>query len=587
MKKRLAVPIILGAFILIGFGVLHSHQSAEDAKFAKLVDNYLDEYWKMFPSAGSMAGFAKYDAKLEDFSESNIEKHLANVDKISAEVVNKIARDKLSPVVQLDLDLFRNLIDLGQYRLEKIAPQQLNPIFYNDVILNSLRSLLTGAAPLDTRLKNAAERMKALPGFLKQAKENLTTPPKEYTDEAIRQFAGILDFYKTEAPKQMESAAADVKTKFQAEWTKAVAALDDYQKFLQGDLLAKSTGSFRMGEAHQRLLQLTTLGNIPLNDLVARAQADYKNIRREMLKISAQFYKIMDPKFNVETVQNVTEDQLTNNIVPHVLDRIKTEQPAKAEVMDRIKAAVSEIQAFIEKTKIIELPSDAIVLETMPALQRNQLLVSLLTSNPYEQGGVYKVYLNPIAETLEGDQAQGFLDEYNNYFLKMWTLVNIFPGPFVPTVSTRKNSSLMQKFIPNEGLNRGWPVYAADLFIPAGFGNYDLKLLLNHLKLQMRPSIDFLIEAQVQEGNWTKEQAIRLMTGTGFRTAVEAERTWNTIVLHPLQSMYAYIGYQEILDIEVEYKKAKGDAFSKKEFMQKLLSFGSLSFRELRTKVLS
>jgi uncharacterized protein (DUF885 family) len=103
----------------------------------------------------------------------------------------------------------------------------------------------------------------------------------------------------------------------------------------------------------------------------------------------------------------------------------------------------------------------------------------------------------------------------------------------------------------------------------------------------MRPSIDFLIEAQVQEGNWTKEQAIRLMTGTGFRTAVEAERTWNTIVLHPLQSMYAYIGYQEILDIEVEYKKAKGDAFSKKEFMQKLLSFGSLSFRELRTKVLS
>jgi uncharacterized protein (DUF885 family) len=587
MKKKLALPIILGAFILIGFGVLHSHQNSEDAKFAKLVDNYLDEYWKMFPSAGSMAGFAKYDAKLEDFSEGNIEKHLAATDKISAEVVNKIAKDKLSPAIQLDLDVFRNLIDLGQYRLEKIAPQQLNPIFYNDVILNSLRSLLTGSAPLDARLKSASDRMKALPGLLKQAKENLTTPPKEYTDEAIRQFAGILDYYKTEAPKSMESAAAEVKTKFQTEWTKAVAALEEYQKFLQGDLLAKSTGSFRMGEAHQRLLQLTTLGNIPLNDMQAQAQADYKNIRREMLKISAQFYKIMDPKFNVETVQNVTEDQLTNNVVPHVLDRIKTEQPTKTEVADRINAAVAEIKAFIDQTKIIDLPADPFVLEMAPPLQRNQRLVSLLTPSPYAQGGDFKVLLNPIAETLEGDQAKGFLDEYNNYFLKMWTLVNVYPGSFVPTVSTRKNSSLLQKFIPNEGLNRGWSVYAADMFIPAGFGNYDLKLLLNHMKLQLRPSIDFIVEVQVHEGNLTKEQALRLMTATGFRTAGEAERTWNTIVLHPFQTMYAYLGYQEILGIEADYKKAKGDAFSKKEFLQKILSFGSLPFRELKTKVLS
>jgi uncharacterized protein (DUF885 family) len=125
------------------------------------------------------------------------------------------------------------------------------------------------------------------------------------------------------------------------------------------------------------------------------------------------------------------------------------------------------------------------------------------------------------------------------------------------------------------------------MFIPAGFGNYDLKLLLNYMKLQLRPSLDFIVEIQVHEGNMTKEQALRLMTATGFRTAVEAERTWNTIVLHPFQSLYAYLGYQEILGIEADYKKAKGDAFSKKEFLQKLLSFGSLSFQELRTKVLS
>ena len=203
------------------------------------------------------------------------------------------------------------------------------------------------------------------------------------------------------------------------------------------------------------------------------------------------------------------------------------------------------------------------MLEPTPPLQRNQRLVSLLTPSPYDQGGAYKVYHNPVAETLEGDQAKGFLDEYNNYFLKMWTLINGFPGSFVPTVSTRKNSSLLQKFIPNEGLNRGWSVYRP-MLIPAKIGNYDLKLLLNYMKLQLRPSIDFIVKIQVHEGNMTKKQALRLMTATGFRTAVEAERTWNTIVLHPFQSLYAYLGYQEILGIEAEYKTAKGEAFSRK-----------------------
>ena len=57
------------------------------------------------------------------------------------------------------------------------------------------------------------------------------------------------------------------------------------------------------------------------------------------------------------------------------------------------------------------------------------------------------------------------------------------------------------------------------------------------------------------------------------------------IVLHPCEAAYAYIGYQEILDMEKDYKAAKGDSFSKKEFLNKLLSFGPLPLHILRTKI--
>jgi hypothetical protein len=38
--------------------------------------------------------------------------------------------------------------------------------------------------------------------------------------------------------------------------------------------------------------------------------------------------------------------------------------------------------------------------------------------------------------------------------------------------------------------------------------------------------------------------------------------------------------------MEKEYKNLKGDAFSKKEFLQKLLSYGALPIRHLKKKIL-
>jgi uncharacterized protein (DUF885 family) len=83
----------------------------------------------------------------------------------------------------------------------------------------------------------------------------------------------------------------------------------------------------------------------------------------------------------------------------------------------------------------------------------------------------------------------------------------------------------------------------------------------------------------------TKEQAIQYMTRGGFQSPAEAERKWNSILLKPGDAVYAYVGIQEIWDIEKEYRKDKGDAFSQKEFLQKLLSYGALPIRQLRIKM--
>ena len=580
MRKTL-ILVLIAAGVLLGTGAMLSQQNGEDAKFSKFVDTFLDAYWKFYPTAGTMNGFAKYNDKLEDLTESNVEKYLTSgLDKFNAELVNKISRDKLSPEAQIDFDLVRNLIDYDQFRLEKIAPQQLNPLYYNEILYYSLAALLKGDIN-DAKLKAAGERLKAIPAFVKQAKENLKTPPKEYTDAAAKQAVIIQDYFKSGLP-------ADVKTKFSADYAKAAAAVDDYAKFLSGELPTKSTGNVRFGpDAHQRTLQVQTGHTLMLNDLNAIAVADTKNIRNEMFKTCFAYYKIMDPKFDIEKPQaNLTGDQLINNVVQHVLDKIKSNQPSKDEWTAKIKTAAADIKAFLGKTKMLDVPDQDLAIDLQPAFERGFGLGKLSQPAAYDNAGTYAYLLNPYVDTLPADQQASFMDEYTNYLIPMWTIRYVYPGAFFPAAFTGKDATLPRKLSRNAALQAGWPLYIQDMFIYAGFNNFDLKQRLMELKIKLQAVIDFQVDVSFHEGNKTdKDRAIKLMTETGFQTQAEAERKWNLIVLHPGVASYAYIGYQEILDMEKNFKAAKGDQFNKKDFARKLLSFGSLPFRFLKEKV--
>ena len=589
MRKR-TVPVLLFvfAFAFLGLGLLLSQQNQDEAKFQKVMDAYLDAYWKFYPTAATMAGYHKYDDKLEDLSEKNIEKHHEELDLFSQDMVTKADKTKLGAESQIDYDILRNALDLELMRHENLLPWQYNPIFYNQIFLNSLQSLLTKEyAPLDARMKGAIERAKALPGLVKQAKSNLQTPPQIYTETAIKQFPGVMDFYKVEVPKLIEPAPAEMKSRFQAEWTKAVAALEDFQSFLQTQLLPKSTGNFRLGEqAHSRLLTLTSEFSIPAQELVARAKADSNNIRNSMGLVCLPYYKIMYPKINADQLAaQKGSDQALSAVIQGVLDKLKLERPKKEEFIEEAKKTAESIKGFLSENQLVELPQADFAIETMPAAERGLSIIRLLAPGPYETNGAYRVEVAPLPDDWTPEQVTSFLEEYTHFYTPFWTARNIYPGWFVPTFYTQKSGTLMRKLYPNMPLLKGWPVYVEEMLIYGGFGSYDLRLRLNQLKSQLKIVMDFQLELNIHQGGMTKEQAIQYMTRVGFQSEVEAEQKWNRILLNPCDAAYAYIGIQEIWDIEKDYKKMKGEAFSQKEFLQKLLSYGALPIRHLKVKL--
>jgi len=574
--KKTAIALVALAVLACGAGALLG-QSPEDAKFKKFQDSFWDAYFKFYPTAGTVQGFTKYNDKLEDPSEGALDKFHEILDGLNQELVTKIDQAKLSADNQLEREMYLDFMDLEFLKLQTILPWDYNPLLYNELFVQSLRSLLVknGAA-------SAAARAKLIPGLVKRAKDNLKTPPQDYTQAAINQMPAIIEFYRVEVPKLSGGAPA-----LQTELAKAVAALEDYERFLRGELLGRSTGNFRLGESHLRTLRRVTQGNLPiLEEIVQRSLADFNNIRREMFLVCIPFYKIMYPSIDIEQLGRTKGEEATRNIVIQgVLDKIKSDHVGRDEFVGRISAAADKIKGFIQERGFFDLPQESPVIEPMPAYFANGSWFRLTTPGAYEAGGPYTIHIQALPSAWSAEQSASFMEEHNNYYMDFMAIQKIFPGEFIPAYLTRRDPSIIKRMAPNQGLLKGWSIFLEDVFMESGYNNYDLRMRLNQLKLLLKTVIDFQMDINIHEGTWTKERVVEYMTGRGFMTQAEADRRWNQIVLNPGAGSLPYIGYQEILDMEKDARRLKGEAFNLKEFVQKLLSHGAIPLRTLKLKM--
>ncbi len=589
MRKKV-IPLVILLFAFLSAGLLLSQKNDEDTKFQKILDAYFDELWKFYPTAATMAGYHKYDGKLEDFGSSNLEKRLDFLDVFNKDLVTKVNKMGLNADFQVDHEMILDALDLEILKHENLVPWEFNPLLYNDIFANCIQSLFAKEfAPIESRAKNAELRLKDLPRLIKQAKDKLKTPPQIYTETAVSQFSVIMNFYKNELPPLLEQAPADIKPRLKDNLAKLIPALEDYQNFLKSELLPRSTGNFRLGqEAHSRLLRMTLQNSIPIQELIDRSKADYNNIRKDMFYTCVPLYQIMDPKIDLNNppASFTNKDQLYNAVIFHVLERLNREHVSKEEYLNKVRTSAEEIKKFISENQLLELPADNLDIESMPPAYQGITWTRLISPGAYESSGPYTVQVTPIPEGWKEDQTKSFLEEYNNYLLYSWTAHKVYPGTFVPLISTRKNPSLVRNLYPNQTLIKAWPFFFSETLITAGFQNWDTRLYLNRLKLSLQVVIDFQMELNIHEGAYEKDKVIAYMT-TGFQTQDEAERKWNQILLKPGESAFVYAGYQEILDIQKEYKKIKGESYNQKEFLAKLLSYGALSLRQLKIKMLS
>jgi len=267
VDSRLFLHFLIGLFISASVAMTIN---AKPRTFHELVDTYFEDYFKTNPSQATGVGFHQYDSQLEDFSaaahQENRRKlltYLAEFEAIGPRTLSQGDRD--------DREIMIASIHSLLLEEERVQMWRKNPDVYSGAVTGSIFALIKrDFAPLDERLRSVIAREKQIPRALQQARQVLSNPPKIYTDIAIEQLPGNIDFFHntvTDAFKDVKNAA--LQAEFKRANDGAIAALKEYQTFLQKDLLPRSRGAFAISAENYRLkLLYDEMVDVPLPRLL-------------------------------------------------------------------------------------------------------------------------------------------------------------------------------------------------------------------------------------------------------------------------------------------------------------------------------
>jgi len=275
-RKALAAALALVALLQLASSPAHAQRrprrpaaaspasatAAQDARVAEIAAEYLRGHYNFNPTAATAAGLHEYDAALESRSAEAVAAEAARL-RSAVAALGRVRESALSPESRYDLLWLQSHARGRLLELEDIGTWQRDPALYTRLVASSFDNVLKrGYAPIQRRLDALLSRARAVPRLLAEARANLQNPPRVYTETAVGQAAGSIEFFSRAVPQMFEREgggrlAASRRAEFAAAVEGVVAALRLYSDWLQSDLLARSNGDFRIGAENFRKKLLT------------------------------------------------------------------------------------------------------------------------------------------------------------------------------------------------------------------------------------------------------------------------------------------------------------------------------------------
>jgi len=364
----------------------------------------------------------------------------------------------LSADDQADRRTMLDGIDAEQFEDDTLAPARRDPTLYVGAIGDAAYQLTSREyAPLDERMRHVATRMRLIPQIVKAAEANLRRPPQVFTELAVAQNLGNIDFYQHDVADMAASASPSTRAAVRAAMPALIASLQDLQRFLTGPLMKRSDGDARVGaKVFDRDLQLVDGTDTPRTVLVQRAKDEFERTRHQMYDLA----KPLDAAMFPGRVHSQTGDALIDAVVGEVLDKLADDHPDRDHVFSTAKADVAGLMAFLREDPVVVLPSpDTLHVVPTPAFKAGVAGAGLDSPGPFTPLASAFYYIDRIPAAWTQAQVTSYLRDYNDYEMRILSLHEAVPGHYVQFRYNGQVPSLVRRVFPNGSFVEGWAVY--------------------------------------------------------------------------------------------------------------------------------
>ncbi|MCI0639423.1 MAG: DUF885 domain-containing protein [Gemmataceae bacterium] len=575
MRKALAIMAVLA---IVNPLAESAGGQVEDAKLATFFKSFLDEEFKHRPLEATRLGDHRFDHLLDDVSPEARANHKARLQKTHDELPQRIDYKKLTRSGQIDFEILQHHLKKELWLMDNTRVFEEDPRVYNDYITESVYLLLTQSTlPQATNVKNAAARMAFIPRVVEAAKAGLKAAPRVVVETAIKQNRGAISFFQTgifelagETPAL--SALRDASKP-------VIAALKDYQKFLEEELLPRAKGEWRLGkEKFAQKLKLELNSGIEADEVLKEAEAEADRVELEMFVIARQLWATIFPGRTLPP----DSPEGRRQTVLLVMDEISKEHGRPEDLVKDARATADKVRAFIKAKDILKLPDpDRCRIIEMPEFQRGNSIAYLNPAPPLDPKASSYYAISPPPSEWEPRRAKTYLQEYNRHMMHILTIHEAYPGHYVQLEYSNRHPSLIRRVLYSGVFAEGWAVYTEHVMLDQGYGDGDLKLRLCQLKWYLRTVCNAILDYKMHCTDMSDEEALRFLMFRAFQSEAEAILKIIRAKQSSCQLSTYFVGRMAFVRLRRRVQAELGERFELGRFHEACLEHGTLPVRYL------
>ena len=535
-------------FLLVA--ALLAAPASDPAALRAMAHDYYAWRDREYPVLSSDQGLHTWDDRLSDRSRPKVLERRKRVEALLAKV-KALPVASWSKEDRIDAALFRAQLEQASFSGRLLRFEETNPGIYVDECSTAIFSLLKKEyAPKRTRALAATARLRQMPAFLEQAKQNLSRPVALYARLAAEAARRGDDLYQDSLMTLATDLAPSEKQALLESRDAALAALHSYAAWMK-ERIPKMPAFVPMGLAnYDHYLKYVHLLPFDAAQIEMLGQAELNRYRGLEALLSDPSLASPDPA----RAKSIPSDQEA--------------------FLAAYQAREKEMIDFMQKNRLITLPP------WLGSFSIRQLPEAFKPTSP---GG----FMNPPGLYDQDPEGFFFIPTYNPKSGNFYIRAAIedprpilghegIPGHFLQISIANHLSNEIRRQHSDNVFVEGWALYGEEMLSRQGLYPENSPAQGQVLRLSRYRAARIGADVNLQTGKWSFEQAVRYFMEAGGLDREAAEGEAAGAAASPLQKIGYMTGKSQIMGLLGRYRDRKGKDFRLGAFHDELISYGSL-----------